>query len=155
LTTPTAPIFLEDLYISQARRNLDVARSLATSGAEWACVVSQQAAELAMKSLLLALGHHADRLKAQGAGHGLKQIWENFLMCSLDFAVADLKLLEDAYIPARYPAGTDTPQAIFAARNVTDFLAAADRIVVAAEKILPNLRAIRGALSAPAPPPSP
>ena len=154
MTTPAAPVFLEDLFIAQAQRNLDVGKSLATTGAEWACVVAQQAAELAMKSLLLALGHHMDRLKGPETGHGLKQIWENFLMRSQSFTEADLNLLEEAYIPARYPK-SDTPQAIFAVRNVSDYLSAAERIVLASATILPNLRAIRSSLNAPAPPPKP
>lgn len=154
MTPPPTAIFLEDLFIAQAQRNLHVAKSIATTGAEWACVVSQQAAELAMKSLLLALGHHVDRLKGSEAGHGLKQIWENFLMRSQSFSEADLKLLQDSYIPARYPK-TDTPQAIFATTNVNDYLSAAERIVLASATMLPQLRAIRSSLNAPSPPPKP
>jgi HEPN domain-containing protein len=88
-------------WIRQARRDLESARSQQQSGFhEWACFISQQAAEKALKALY-------QRLGAESWGHSLTD-----LLAGLREKVEDTEALgEDArgldrlYVPTRYPSG--------------------------------------------------
>ncbi len=90
-------------WLAQAERDLEMAR-LALNAAifEWACFVAQQAAEKAVKGLYESL-HGTTR------GHSVSQLLQ--LLPNEAAPANDLiemaKILDQYYIPARYPNGFD------------------------------------------------
>jgi HEPN domain-containing protein len=85
-------------WIDQADRDFAQAKaSQAEERHEWACFAAQQAAEKAVKALHLSLGQEA-------WGHVVAR-----LLTELPVAVGDLvekaKVLDNFYIPTRYPNG--------------------------------------------------
>lgn len=120
-----------DRWMRQAEHNLASAERDVTAGDfAWACFKAQQAAEMAVKALLLGLGQPA-------RGHSILALLRQ--VANLQIVVAT-SLLESAqrldrfYIPTRYPnahpmgspfefynAG-DAQQAVVDARQVIDFV---------------------------------
>jgi len=86
---------------TQALRNLDQALDSSRAGRhEWACFAAQQAAELVVKALHLALGQEA-------WGHVVRRLLEELAPAiSVPAELLDVARILDAYyIPTRYPNG--------------------------------------------------
>ena len=131
---------MSQTFITQAVRNLSIAIKLSSSEKEWSIFLCHQSAELAMKSLLLALGQDWRRLK--DPSHNLTKIWSDYLFSSKHIAQTDLSLLDGVYIDTRYP-GINTPEKKYASEDVTKYIKAADRIVRFCQKVLPKFAIIR------------
>ena len=88
-------------WFRQARRDLDSARAQRTSGFfEWACFISQQASEKALKAVLQKLG-------AEAWGHSIVDLLRTLKeRGDVPGTLHDSAInLDRYYIPARYPNG--------------------------------------------------
>jgi HEPN domain-containing protein len=86
-------------WLSQAGRDLEQATSSAEDGRhEWACFAAQQSAEKAVKALHLHLGQEA-------WGHAVARLLRELPIQVPQDLVEKGKVLDNAYIPARYPNG--------------------------------------------------
>ena len=86
-------------WMAQAKRDLKAAKdSLEDGNHEWACFQAQQAAEKALKALLLGLGHGA-------WGHSLVELLGELSGIYEDASglLVKARELDRHYIPARYP----------------------------------------------------
>jgi HEPN domain-containing protein len=85
---------------SQAERDLGHARNAAQTGDfEWAAFAAQQAAEKALKAVILGQG-------GEPWGHSVAVLFENLKGITADTVVLDRALqLDKHYLPARYPNG--------------------------------------------------
>ena len=88
-------------WYGQARFDLEAARaSLATGHHEWACFQAQQAAEKALKALLLRQG------KRRFPSHSVHDLLAEVTKLAPEFdAVSEAQRLDQYYIPTRYPNG--------------------------------------------------
>ena len=101
------------VWFDQARADLAAAEdSAATRHNEWACFQAQQAGEKALKAVLYARG------RTSIVTHSLRRLVRE--SAATDAAFADLdeeaRLLDQHYIPTRYPNGLDietTPSAYY------------------------------------------
>lgn len=88
-------------WLVQAERNLAQARDSAAAGRhEWACFAAQQAAEMGVKALHLALCQ-------EGWGHVVRRLLEELpgpVVVSEDL-LDSARVLDAYYIPTRYPNG--------------------------------------------------
>ncbi len=83
----------------QAQRDLVTAAENQANGRhEWACFVSHQAAEKAVKALHLAHGQEA-------WGHVIARILSDLPTPAPEEIIASGKVLDNFYVPARYPNG--------------------------------------------------
>jgi HEPN domain-containing protein len=86
-------------WFAQAERNLEQASSSrADARHEWACFAAQQAAELAVKALHLALGQEA-------WGHVVARLLAELPVKVPQELVEKGRVLDGFYIPTRYPNG--------------------------------------------------
>ncbi|NQT52449.1 HEPN domain-containing protein [bacterium] len=88
-------------WLRQAERDLEQAESSRAEGRhEWACFAAQQAAEKAVKALHLHLGQEA-------WGHVVARLLQELPPPAAppDDLVQKAMVLDNAYIPARYPNG--------------------------------------------------
>jgi len=86
-------------WINQALRDLERAKiDLQYAYWEWACFTSQQAAEKAVKSLLMWRGDSA-------WGHAITPMLRSMIDVSSEQILVKSQLLDSYYIPARYPNG--------------------------------------------------
>lgn len=84
---------------SQARRDLETAAENRENGRhEWACFAAHQAAEKAVKALHLALGQEA-------WGHVVARLLADLPTSAPAELVDSAKVLDNFYVPARYPNG--------------------------------------------------
>ena len=125
-------------WFDQACADLAAAEdSAATGHHEWACFQAQQAGEKALKAVLYARGrtsivtHSLRRLVRESAG--------------IDAAFAELdddaRLLDQHYIPTRYPNGLDgetTPSAYYDEKDAERCLQSARLILARARASLPS-----------------
>jgi HEPN domain-containing protein len=114
-------------WFRQAKRDLDHARESAVNGKhEWACFAAQQAAEKAVKALHLSLGQEA-------WGHMVsKLIQELPKEIELPDELLDkARILDNSYIPARYPSGhpEGSPFEYFGSKQSEEAIAYASEIV--------------------------
>jgi len=88
-------------WLRQADRDLDQAKDSKKSGRhEWACFAAQQSAEKALKALHLSLGQEA---WGHVAARLLKELTGS---CDVpNHLIEKAKVLDNFYIPARYPNG--------------------------------------------------
>ncbi|MBN1307700.1 MAG: HEPN domain-containing protein [Chitinispirillaceae bacterium] len=110
-------------------------RSMEQNDFEWACFAAQQAAEKALKALLLSL--HADfwghsllkMLKSLPEGHSAS---EALLHHAVD--------LDKVYIPARYPDSFDagSPMDFFSEHDARDALLSAKELISYAKNAIPR-----------------
>jgi HEPN domain-containing protein len=114
-------------WLAQAERDLEQALASRDQGRhEWACFAAQQAAEKAVKALHLAKGQEA-------WGHVVARLLRELpLACPSDL-VEKAKVLDNFYVPARYPNGhpegapfehygpLQSEEAIRHAREILDF----------------------------------
>lgn len=85
--------------MDQARRNMEQAESSRADGRhEWACFAAQQAAETAVEALHLSRGQEA-------WGHVVARLLQELPMPVADELVEKAKVLDNLYIPTRYPNG--------------------------------------------------
>jgi HEPN domain-containing protein len=86
-------------WLAQAIRDLEQARSSRLDGRhEWACFAAQQAAEKAVKALHMFLGQEA-------WGHVVARLLTELPCPSEQDLVNKAKVLDNLYIPTRYPNG--------------------------------------------------
>ena len=88
-------------WLRQAERDLEHARESAANGKhEWACFAAQQAAEKAIKALHLFFGQEA-------WGHMVSKLIQELPegIELPDELLDKAKILDNSYIPARYPYG--------------------------------------------------
>lgn len=86
-------------WLAQADRDLDQARSSQAEGRhEWACFAAQQAAEMAVKGLHLAVGQEA-------WGHVVARLLSELPMPSAGDLIDKAKVLDNFYIATRYANG--------------------------------------------------
>ena len=116
-------------WFDQARADLAAAEdSAATGHHEWACFQAQQAGEKALKAVLY------NRGRTSIVTHSLRRLVRE--SAATDAAFADLdedaRLLDQHYIPTRYPNGLDTETTPSAYYNEKD----AERCLRSARLIL-------------------
>jgi HEPN domain-containing protein len=88
-------------WMAQAERDLDVASRLRDSGShEWACFAAQQAAEKAVKAVLMS------RLE-EPWGHSVRDLLE-MLSATPGELIEKARVLDSYYIPTRYANGHAT-----------------------------------------------
>jgi HEPN domain-containing protein len=86
-------------WLAQAERDLEQAVASREQGRhEWACFAAQQAAEKAVKALHLAQGQEA-------WGHVVARLLRELPSPCPDELVEKAKVLDNFYVPARYPNG--------------------------------------------------
>jgi HEPN domain-containing protein len=86
-------------WLEQAKRNLEQAQASRDEGRhEWACFASQQAAELGVKALHLSL-------KQEAWGHVVAKLLTELPVSVPDDVIEMAKVLDNFYIPTRYPNG--------------------------------------------------
>ena len=84
---------------NQAQRDLETAGENRANGRhEWACFAAHQAAEKAVKALHLAHGQEA-------WGHVVARLLSDLPTPAPDELIASGKVLDNFYVPARYPNG--------------------------------------------------
>lgn len=113
--------------MGQARRDLAMARQARDTGFfEWACFISQQAAEKAIKAVYQRSGAVAWGHSVLDLLEGLRQRYE--IPADL-FKIA--RSLDRNYIPARYPDGFAVvkPADYFAQEDADDAVSGAERII--------------------------
>lgn len=123
-------------WLRQAQADLEVVRTLVKAGHyAAACFHSQQAAEKALKAVLylrgsrVVLGHSVRELARQCAGY-------DPAFASLQ---ADGALLDQFYIPTRYPNGLPAPAVpseVYTSSQAEAALQAAERIVAMAQRFI-------------------
>ena len=125
-------------WFDQARADLAAAEdSAATRHHEWACFQAQQAGEKALKAVLYARG------RTSIVTHSLRRLVRE--SAAIDTGFADLdehaRLLDQHYIPTRYPNGLDsetTPSAYYDEKDAERCLQSARLILERARASLPN-----------------
>ena len=125
-------------WFDQARADLAAAEdSAATGHNEWACFQAQQAGEKALKAVLYARG------RTSIVTHSLRRLVRE--SAALDARFADLdehaRLLDQHYIPTRYPNGLDsetTPSAYYDEKDAERCLRSARLILERASATWPS-----------------
>lgn len=121
-------------WMAQARRDLDQARwSLEGGFHEWACFVSQQAAEKAVKAVY-------QRLGAESWGHSVASLLEG-LEREVDVPEevgACGRGLDRYYVPARYPNGWESgaPKDYYREDDAREAVGCAERVLRFCEGLL-------------------
>ena len=86
-------------WLAQASQDLEQADDSRRAGRhEWACFAAHQSAEKAVKALHLHLGQEA-------WGHVVARLLEELPMSVPDDLIEKAKVLDNFYIPTRYPNG--------------------------------------------------
>lgn len=118
-------------WLRQADADLRLARHARDGKShDWACFASQQAAEKALKAVLMsrgadAWGHTVTVLLGVIAGDDTP---EELVICA--------KTLDKHYIPTRYPNGLDagTPADFYTRKDSDDAIACAERLIAFARR---------------------
>ena len=121
-------------WLAQARADLAAAEvSAATGHHEWACFQAQQAGEKALKALLYARG------RTSIVTHSLRRLLREAAAMDATFEELDddARLLDQHYIPTRYPSGLDVETAPSAYYDGKD----AERCLRSARSILARVNA--------------
>jgi HEPN domain-containing protein len=116
-----------DDWLSQAKRDLEQARwSLEGEFYEWACFVSQQAAEKAVKACY-------QRFSAETRGHSVRSLLQGLQeRANVPDDVRDCgRKLDRHYVPARYPNGWDSgvPKDYYGEDDAREAVACAERVI--------------------------
>jgi HEPN domain-containing protein len=121
-------------WINQARRDIKIAARLAEDRSfEWACFVSQQAAEKAVKGVL-------QKLNATAWGHSVHQLLQ--VLSQRKPVEAELlgcaARLDRYYVPTRYPDsfGSGSPYEYFAEADAEDAILCGRRVIEFCESLL-------------------
>lgn len=125
-------------WISQARDDLEFVRWLLAEdrGFDKGCFIAQQAAEKALKAALYRDGARTV------LGHSVLELLERLIAGHPAFAMLrdDARRIDRFYIPTRYPNGlpSGTPFESFGREDLEQAVDMAERIVAAAENIIPK-----------------
>jgi len=125
-------------WFDQARADLAAAEdSAATGHHEWACFQAQQAGEKALKAVLYARG------RTSIVTHSLRRLVRESVGIDAAFAELDedARLLDQHYIPTRYPNGLDsetTPSDYYDEKDAERCLQSARLILERARASLPS-----------------
>ena len=123
-------------WVRQARSDLDVVRTLRSGGHHAAaCFYSQQAAEKALKAVLYSQGSRVV------LGHSVRDLAQQCAAHDLAFAgvTGEAALLDQFYIPTRYPNGLPlpaVPSEIYTSVQAEAAQAAAERVLNVVETFL-------------------
>ena len=116
-----------DRWMRQAERDLKAAHTNAAGGFfEWACFLSQQAAEKALKAFLYRQGERAV------IGHSIQVLLKRATGYAPDLAdLHPAKRLDEVYIPSRYPNGLEdtTPGDFYAREDADSCMALAAQLI--------------------------
>ena len=129
---------LARVWFDQACADLAAAEdSAATGHNEWACFQAQQAGEKALKAVLYAQG------RTSIVTHSLRRLVRESAATDVGFADLDeqARLLDQHYIPTRYPNGLDsetTPSAYYDEKDAERCLQSARLILERARASLSN-----------------
>ena len=123
-------------WLEQAKRDLERAHiDLKYEYWEWACFTSQQAAEKAVKALLMQRGHTV-------WGHSVSAMLRRFSeeVPVPEELIAQAQLLDTFYIPTRYPNGfaEGKPADYYSRRQAQEAVDAATDIIRFCEDLLPQ-----------------
>ena len=115
-------------WYGQARFDLEAARDSAAAGHyEWACFQAQQAAEKALKAVLLRQG------KRQFLSHSVHDLLEEVQKFAPEFrTVSEARRLDEYYIPTRYPnglPGTVVPHDFYGEKEALECLKLAESVL--------------------------
>ena len=114
-------------WFRQANADLQLARHARDGAAhDWACFAAQQAAEKALKAVLMsrgadAWGHTVTALLGVVAGDD--EVGEELIVCA--------KTVDKHYIPTRYPNGLDAgaPTDFYTGKDSDDAIACAEKLI--------------------------
>jgi HEPN domain-containing protein len=116
-----------DRWLRQAERDLAAARSNASNGFhEWACFLSQQAAEKALKAFLYLQGERAV------IGHGIAALVRRAAAYAADLeGLHPAKRLDEVYIPSRHPNGLEdsVPGDFYGEEDSNECIGLAERVI--------------------------
>lgn len=115
--------------MTAADRTLESARAEADRGAHnWACFLTEQAAQFAVKGLLHGMGAGAWGHDLVGLGKSLTDSLDDAI--PTDFADA-LATLSQYYIPTRYPDATPSgdPSAHYTARHSSEAIGLVEQVI--------------------------
>ena len=115
-------------WYGQGRFDLEAARdSAAASHYEWACFQAQQAAEKALKAVLLRRG------KRQFLSHSVHDLLEEVQKFAPEFTtLSEARRLDEYYIPTRYPnglPGTVVPHDFYGEKEAQECLDLAESLL--------------------------
>jgi HEPN domain-containing protein len=120
-------------WLRQAKHDLRTARTVAKTGAhDWACFLSQQAAEKALKGYLYSKGHRAV------TGHSILMLLTRCMKHDGSFdAINRAKRLDEVYITSRYPNGLQegTPLEFYTNEDSRECIALAQATIRTVEKL--------------------
>jgi HEPN domain-containing protein len=121
-------------WMAQAKRDLENARYEVKGGFyEWACFLSQQAAEKAVKAVFQRLGAEAFGRSVAGL---MQRLGKKF---KIERELVDIaRELDKAYIPTRYPNASPegAPYKLYTKREASRLIEHASRIVRRCEDLL-------------------
>ena len=122
-----------DRWLKQAKHDLKTAKSTAKEKAhDWACFLSQQAAEKALKSYLYLQGHRAV------LGHSVMMLLQRCATHHPSFQlIEDVKRLDEVYITSRYPNGLQegTPEEFFKGSDSKECIKLAEKTIRTVERL--------------------
>ena len=115
-------------WMAQAKRDLEhAAKDVADGYYEHACFEAQQAAKKAVKAVYM-------RLHAEASGHRVARLLEEVdpgASRPPSELIDDAKLLDQYYVPTRYPNGFESgaPMEFFTKEQASDAVRRADKII--------------------------
>ena len=112
-------------WLRQAEADLRLARHARDGAAhDWACFAAQQAAEKALKAVLMSRG-------ADAWGHTVTALLGVVAGDAADELVVCAKTLDKHYIPTRYPNGLDAgaPTDFYTRKDSDDAIGCAERLI--------------------------
>lgn len=120
-------------WLKQAKHDLKTAKSTAREEAhDWACFLSQQAAEKALKAYLYLMGQRAV------LGHSVMMLLQRCAAHNPSFReVNDAKRLDEVYITSRYPNGLQegTPAEFYKESDAKECIKLAEKTIRTVEKL--------------------
>ena len=122
-------------WMKQAERDLENAKYELDGGFyEWACFLSQQAAEKAIKAVFQKLG-------AEAFGHSVSDLLSSLPDKAPEELVEKAKELDKAYIPTRYPNSLPkgAPFEVYTKREAERLISYAEEIVEFCKDILSKI----------------
>ncbi len=120
-------------WLSQAKHDLRTAKVTAKSDShDWACFLSQQAAEKALKAHLYLKGHRAV------TGHSILGLLQKCANHDQSFrSIERVKRLDEVYITSRYPIGLQegTPAEFYTEKDSKECIRLAETTIRTVERL--------------------
>ena len=120
-------------WLRQSKHDLSTAKVTAKGGAhDWACFLSQQAAEKALKSYLYLKGHRAV------TGHSILGLLQKCTHHDQSFRpIERVKRLDEVYITSRYPNGLQegTPAEFYTEKDSKECIQLAETTIRTVERL--------------------